>query len=149
MNYQRFLKNNLIKRQKPDFKQIAHQLKRSEKDIKAAEANLNIDLTWSFTIAYHAMIRAGRVRMFAKGYLPTVKNSHKTIVEFVKLTFGKEYQELTSKFNRMRRRRHDFIYESKNHLNITEAKSSIEDAKKLIDRIKGLIKKENPQRNLF
>ena len=50
MNYQRFLKNNLIKRQKPDFKQIAHQLKRSEKDIKAAEANLNIDLTWSFTI---------------------------------------------------------------------------------------------------
>ena len=97
MNYQRFLKNNLIKRQKPDFKQIAHQLKRSEKDIKAAEANLNIDLTWSFTIAYHAMIRAGRVLMFAKGYLPTVKNSHKTIVEFAKLTLGKEYQELTSK----------------------------------------------------
>jgi uncharacterized protein (UPF0332 family) len=149
MNYQRFLKNNLIKRQKPDFKQIAHQLKRSEKDIKAAEANLNIDLTWSFTIAYHAMVRAGRVLMFAKGYLPTVKNSHKTIVEFAKLTLGKEYQELTSKFNRMRRRRHDFIYESKNHINITEAKSSIEAAKKLIDRIKGLIKEENPQRNLF
>ena len=37
----------------------------------------------------------------------------------------------------------------KNHLNITEAKSSIEAAKKLIDRIKGLIKEENPQRNLF
>jgi uncharacterized protein (UPF0332 family) len=88
MKYQRFLKDNLIKKIKPDFKQITFQLRRSQKDIKAAEANLNIDLTWSFTIAYHAMIRAGRVLMFAKGYLPTTKNSHKTIVEFTKLILG-------------------------------------------------------------
>jgi hypothetical protein len=57
MKYQRFLKDNLIKKIKPDFKQIIFQLKRSQKDIKAAEANLNIDLTWSFTIAYHQGIR--------------------------------------------------------------------------------------------
>jgi len=45
MNYERFLKDKLIKKQKPDFKQIAYQLKRSLKDLKAGEANLKIDLT--------------------------------------------------------------------------------------------------------
>ena len=45
MNYERFLKDKLIKKQKPDFKQIDYQLKRSLKDLKTAEANLKIDLT--------------------------------------------------------------------------------------------------------
>ena len=54
MNYERFLKARLIKRQRPDFKQIAHQLQRSLKDLKTAEANLKIDLTWAFAIAYHS-----------------------------------------------------------------------------------------------
>jgi hypothetical protein len=63
MNYEKFLKDKLIKRQEPDFQQIAHQLQRSLKDLKTAEANLEIDLTWSFAIAYHAMIRAGRALM--------------------------------------------------------------------------------------
>ena len=149
MKYQRFLKDNLIKKIKPDFKQITFQLRRSQKDIKAAEANLNIDLTWSFTIAYHAMIRAGRVLMFAKGYLPTTKNSHKTIVEFTKLILGEEYKEAASKFNRMRRKRHDFIYDSKNHITSSEARTSIETAKKLINKISVFIKEQNPQKKLF
>jgi len=45
MNYEKFIRDKLIKRQKPDFKQIAHQLQRSLKDLKTAEANLEIDLT--------------------------------------------------------------------------------------------------------
>ena len=149
MNYERFLKDKLIKKQKPDFKQIVYQLKRSLKDLKVGEANLNIDSTWSFTIAYHAMIRAGRVLMYSKGYLPTTKNSHKTIVEFTKLTLGNEYQNLTNRFNRMRRKRHDFIYDSKNNINVKEAKSSLNTAKSLINKIEYLIKKENPQKELF
>lgn len=149
MNYERFLKDKLIKKQKPDFKQIAYQLKRSLKDLKAGEANLKIDLTWSFTIAYHAMIRAGRVLMYSKGYLPTVKNSHKTIIEFTKLTLGNEYQNLTNRFNRMRRKRHDFIYDSKNHINVKEAKASLDAAKSLISKIEDLIKEESPQKELF
>ncbi|MDP3012394.1 MAG: hypothetical protein Q8N27_06715 [Candidatus Hydromicrobium sp.] len=149
MNYERFLKDKLIKKQKPDFKQIAYQLKRSLKDLKAGEANLKIDLTWSFTIAYHAMIRAGRVLMYSKGYLPTVKNSHKTIIDFTKLILGNEYQNLTNRFNRMRKRRHDFIYDSKNNITYKEAKASLDAAKSLISKIEDLIKEESPQKELF
>ena len=88
MSYERFLKGNLIKRQKPDFKQISTQLQGSLKDLKTPKANLKIDLTWSFAIAYHSMIRASKALMYSRGYLPTAKHSHKTIVEFTKLVLG-------------------------------------------------------------
>jgi len=149
MNYEKFLKENLIKRQKPDFAQIEHQLKRAQKDLKTAEAVLHIDLTWAFAISYHAMIRAGKALMYSKGYLPTATKSHKTIVEITKLILGQEYENIISRFNRMRRQRHDFIYGSKNHITFHEAKLSIETAKKLIEEIITLVKKENPEEDLF
>jgi len=149
MPYEEFLKDNLIKEEKPDFKQIAYQLKRSQKDLKTAEANMSIDLTWAFAIAYHAMMRSGKALIYSKGYLPTAKRSHKTIVELTKLILGNEYESIVARFSRMRRRRHDFIYESKNHITPHEAKSSIDTAKKLIEEIFILVKKENPEKDLF
>jgi len=95
------------------------------------------------------MIMAGRALIFSGGYLPTVKNSHKTIVEFTILNLSEEYKDITAKFKRMRRRRHDFIYYSKNHITNSEAKSSIEAAEKLIEKIKSLIEMQNPQKELF
>ena len=149
MSYEKFLRDRLIKRQKPDFKQISYQLQRALKDLKTAEANLKIDLTWSLAIAYHAMIRAGRALMYSKGYLPTTKRAHKTIVEFTKLILGHEYDTLVSRFNRLRRKRHDFIYDSKNHITESEAKSSLETATKLINKIVDLVRKENPEKDFF
>ncbi len=149
MSYEKFLRDKLIKKQYPDFKQIEYQLKRAQKDLKTAESNLSIDLTWAFTIAYQAMIRASKALMYSKGYLPTAKKSHKTIVEFTKLIIGKEYENLINRFNRMRRQRHDFIYDSKNHITFHEAKLSIETAKKLIEEIIALVIKENPEKDLF
>jgi uncharacterized protein (UPF0332 family) len=147
--YRKFIQDNLIKKQTPDFNQISQQIRRSLKDLDTAKANLSIDLTWSYTISYHAMIRVGRTLMFSKGYLPTTKNSHKTIVEFTRMILGDKYKDITSRFNRMRRRRHDFIYDSKNHITNKEASSSNEAAEKLINEIKSLISKENPQKELF
>ena len=149
MTYRKFIQDNLIKKQKPDFNQISQQIRRSLRDLDTAKANLRIDLTWSYTISYHAMIRAGRALMFSKGYLPTMKNSHKTIVEFTRIILGDKYKDITSSFNRMRRRRHDFIYDSKNHITNKEASSSIEAAEKLINEIKSLISKDNPQKEFF
>ncbi|MEW6089235.1 MAG: HEPN domain-containing protein [bacterium] len=149
MNYEKFLKDNLIKEQKPDFKQIEKQLKRADKDLKTAESVLSMDITWSYAISYHAMIRAGKALMYSKGYLPTTRNTHKTIVEFTRTILGEEYENITSRFNRMRRQRHDFIYDSENGITTSEAKSAVDTAKKLIDKIKILVSKENPQKDLL
>ena len=149
MIYEKFLKDNLIKKEKPDFKQIDCQIKRANKDLKTAEANLSIDLTWAFAIAYHAMMRASKALIYSKGYLPTAKKSHKTIVELTKLILGNEYENLIGHFSRMRRRRHDFIYDSKNHITPHEAKTSIETARKLIGEIIILVRKEKQEKDLF
>jgi uncharacterized protein (UPF0332 family) len=76
--------------------------------------------------------------MFSRGYLPTTKNSHKTIMEFTGCILGDEYQDLILRFNRMRRKRHDFIYDSQNHTTVSEAISAIKTAGELIDKIRGL-----------
>lgn len=149
MSYEKFLRDKLVKKQNPDFKQIEYQLKRARKDLKTAESILSIDLTWAFAIAYHAMMRASKALMYSKGYLPTSQRSHKTIVEFTKISLGNEYGNLISRFNRMRRQRHDFIYDSKNHITLHEAKLSIETAKKLIEEIIALVTKENPQKHFY
>jgi hypothetical protein len=52
-------------------------------------------------------------------------------------------------FSRMRRRRHDFIYDSKNHITTHEAKTSIDTAKKLVSQIIELVNKEHPEKSLF
>lgn len=149
MSYERFLRDKLIKKQRPDFKQIEYQLKRAQKDLKTAEANLAIDLTWAFTIAYHGMIRASKALMYSKGYLPTAKRSHKTIVGFTKLILGEEYDTLIARFNRMRRKRHHFIYDSRNSITLTEAESSLKIAKRLIEQIIVNVNRENPEKDLF
>ena len=140
MNYDTFIKNNLIKKVKPDLVQIKHQLNRAAQDLETAQANLKIDPTWALTIAYHAMIRAGRALMYSKGYLPTASQTHKTIVEFTKLALGHDYHDLLAKFNRLRRRRHHFIYDSENHVNHEEAMTALETARKLIFEIRGMVK---------
>jgi uncharacterized protein (UPF0332 family) len=95
------------------------------------------------------MIRASKALMFSRGYLPTTKQSHKTIVAFTKLIIGKDYENLVTRFSRMRKQRHDFIYNPKNHITPNESRSSIKTAKQLIDEIIILVKRENPEIDLF
>jgi uncharacterized protein (UPF0332 family) len=149
MAFDRLIRENLVKKQTPDFNQIVSQLKRAQKDLKTAKSVLEADPTWTFTISYHAMLRAGRALMFSKGYLPTANQSHKTIVEFTKNILGSDFASVVSRFDRMRRQRHNFIYDSQNHITVSEAKTAIETAEKLVEKIIGLVKKENPQKELF
>ena len=95
------------------------------------------------------MIRAGRALMYSQGYLPTARNTHKTVVEFIRLILGEGYEAVALKFDRMRRRRHDFIYDSVNHISENEAESSLKTAKELIGKITERISRENPQKPLL
>ncbi|MBN1982077.1 MAG: HEPN domain-containing protein [Chitinivibrionales bacterium] len=149
MSYERFLKDKLIKKIRPDFKQIAAYIKRAKRDLQTAEKILASDPTWSFTIIYHAMIRSGKALMYVHGFLPTSIRSHKTVVYFTKIALGEACDDLFRRFNRMRRRRHDFVYDAINNISKSEVKSSIATAKRLIEVIVAKIQELNPQLNLF
>jgi uncharacterized protein (UPF0332 family) len=81
------------------------------------------------------MLRAGRALMFYLEYRPKGKDQHKTVGEFCSRILGEEYRNLINKFHRMRQKRHQFVYEIESQISRTEAKDSIQNAKRLVEGI--------------
>lgn len=149
MLFETYLKKGLLKSQRPNFKQIENQLARAEKDLKTAAKVVKEDPEWGATIAYHAILRAGRALLFAKGYLPSDGAQHKTVVELTHQLLGKEYSLLVNKFEGMRRKRNLFFYELDPFGTTTEAQNAIKTASELIPVIEEVIQKENRQAAAF
>ena len=147
-NFKNYFEQRKLQKIGPKLDQIAKLIQRAIKDIKTAEKNLTIDQEWSFTIAYHSMLRAGRALLLFHGVRSTGQAQHKTVVEVSGLILGKSFQELINMFDRMRRKRSDFIYESL-EMSLSEAKSAIKNAKIFIVKIEKIIQKNNSRSKLF
>jgi uncharacterized protein (UPF0332 family) len=111
VQFEELEERGLIQKIKINFKQIYNFLLRSKKDLQTSKANLAIDMEWSYAIAYHGMLRAGRALMMSFGYRPRGRDQHATVVRFTTVVFGDKFKDLIRNFDRMRRKRHDFIYE--------------------------------------
>jgi len=148
MQFDELENKGLIRRTKINFKQIYNFLSRSRQDLQTSKFNLSIDEAWSYAIAYHAMLRAGRSLMMSFGYRPLGKDQHATVVRFVSKVFGNEIKDLIHKFDRMRRKRHDFIYEPNRPIPRQEAEQAIADAEELVKQIWNVVKNKDPQKDL-
>lgn len=151
MTYEKFveeyLSKELLKKQRPDFDAVEKLVVRSAKDLKTAKANLSIDEGIAYTVAYLAMLRAGRALMLLKGFRPVDRYQHKTVVEFISQCLGGEYRSITERFDRMRRKRNIFTYEIDITISRTEAEGAFDTAVKFVNLIKDVIKKESSQRH--
>lgn len=145
IDWRRYVANDFLKRQSPNFGQIEKQILRAEKDLQTFYLVVDNDPEWASTIAYQSMLRMGRALLFSYGYLPTNRQQHKTVVEITGEILGAEFNIIVKQFNRLRRKRNVFFYDSEDAHNLTEAKKSIEVAKKLFIEVKKKIKSENPQ----
>ena len=148
MQFDELENKGLIRRIKVNFKQVYNFLSRSRQDLQTSKSNLPIDEEWSYAIAYHAMLRAGRSLMMCFGYRPLGKDQHSTVVRFTSLVFGNEIKDLIHKFDRMRRKRHDFIYEPNKPIPRQEAEQALADAEELVRQIWLAVKNKDPQKNL-
>jgi uncharacterized protein (UPF0332 family) len=140
-----YLKKGLVKEQRPNFGQIEQQIVRAEKDLKTFCLVVDSDPEWACTIAYQAMLRMGRALMFSYGYLPADGQQHKTVVEITGKLLGKDFDLLVRYFDRMRRNRNVFFYDSLDTNNKTQAKKARETAAELLKVVKAMIQKHNPQ----
>lgn len=148
MRFEELENKGLIRETKINFKQIYDFLLRSRQDLQTSKSNLSIDEAWSYAIAYHAMLRAGRSLMMSFGYRPLGKDQHATVVRFTSIVFGNEFKDLIHKFDRMRRKRHNFIYEPNRPIPRQEAEQAIADAEELLKQIRFVVKNKDPQKNL-
>ncbi len=148
MQFEDLENNGLIKSAEINFKQIYDALFRSKQDLNTSRTNLSIDKAWSYAIAYHAMLRAGRSVMLSFGFRPKGKDQHATVVRFTSIVFSNEFKVLTNKFDRMRRKRHDFVYDPNRPISKQEAEQAVVDAEELVDKIWSIVKNKDPQKNL-
>lgn len=140
-----YSQKGLIKKQRIDIKSIENHIFRALKEIKAAKANIAIDEGIAYTIAYTALLHAGRALMFLKGWRPADGYQHKTVVEFCEIIFGAKYKKLTQHFDWMRRKRNRFTYEVNISISHTEVENALKTAKDFVEVIKNAVEKENPQ----
>ena len=143
-----YLKKGLVKEQRPNFSQIEQQIGRAQKDLETFGVVLHSDPEWASTIAYQAMLRLGRALIFSYGHLPTDGRQHKTVVEITGKLLGEDFDLLVKYFDRMRRSRNTFFYDSLDSNNEAQANKAFEMAGALLKVVKDKIRKNNPQIDL-
>ncbi len=141
----KYSEQGLIKQQEINFTAIENLISRSYKEIRVAQANIPIDEGTAFTIAYTAMLHAGRALMLLKGYRPHNSYQHKTVVDFASIVLGEKYKTLVQHFDKMRKKRNIFTYEVSISISETEAKNALKSATDFIKAIRDIIEKENSQ----
>ena len=152
MNSERPLPEELEKRLKPcpvDFKRVENFIRRAKKDMASAELLSEADLEGAYAFLYDTMLHAGLAYMSISGVYPDIKGKHKTVIEYVAHKLGKNYHRQMEVYDRMRKKRHQFIYEPGpigcTRKEMEEAgKTAEEFLKIIIDRIK----EKNPQKEL-
>jgi uncharacterized protein (UPF0332 family) len=143
-----YLTKGLLKKQRPNPKAVVKLVKRARKDLRTAQANLEIDAEVAYTIAYLAMLRVGRALLLIKGFRPADGYQHKTVVEFITCYLGDEFKSIAVYFDRMRRKRNRFTYEVDTSISKTEAQNALRVATEFVDLLGKRIIKEHPQAQL-
>jgi len=128
-------RDGLIKRLPVDQKKVHAAIALAHRDIKTSQTILSGDYDWAYTIAYNAILQAGRALMFSKGYRPDGANQHIS-VKFAELYLEKEDAII---FDRMRRKRHSSVYDTAGSISETEAEFAVSQAEILIRRIENLL----------
>lgn len=95
-------------------------------------------MDWAYTIAYNAILQAGRALMFSQGYRPDGANQHVSVVKFVELYLDKNDSII---FDRMRRKRNSSVYDTAGSITESEAKFAIQQAEDLVKKIFAVIDK--------
>lgn len=145
-----YKQKGLIREEKIGFDQVIKHIDRARKDLKVAEANLDIDVEAAYSYAYLAMLRMGRALMFSRGFRPVDGEQHKTVVSFCEDALGPEFLEITRHFDRMRKKRNRFTYDEPDLLvSEIETKAAFASAKEFVGKVLKFIQEKNPQQKLI
>ncbi|HDS64001.1 MAG TPA: HEPN domain-containing protein [Methanofollis liminatans] len=130
-------RQGLIRRLPPDPQAVENAMSLARRDVGVAGSVLAGNSDWAYTIAYNAMLQAGRALMFSKGYRPAGTNQHISVVKFAELFLD---GEIVLAFDRMRRKRHITVYDMAGTVSEEEAKNAVSRAEAFLDAIERLLR---------
>lgn len=138
-----------LRRQRADFEQIARYLASAQKKLAAARKTLDIDAEASYQLAYEAMLKASLGYMLSFEVRPrSLPGHHVTIIQFAEERLGPGVKGLIALFDRMRRKRHQAIYQVTGFISRLEAEQALTTAGEYLAAIREAIQKKNPQMRL-
>ena len=142
MNYAELESKGLIHRYQGSKNQVAQRLELAERDIQTAQQIVANNWDWAYSIAYNAMLQAGRALMFHKGYRPVSgEGAHLAVVQFAEIALGKILANEINLFNKMRRKRHQAVYDAVGMISQEETRQAIGFAREFVNLIKQTIDK--------
>ncbi|WP_342679631.1 HEPN domain-containing protein [Methanofollis sp. UBA420] len=130
-------RQGLIRKLPLDTQAVNNAMDLARRDVAVAGTVLAGNSDWAYTIAYNAMLQAGRALMFSKGYRPSGANQHISVVRFAELFLDRE---IVLAFDRMRRKRHITVYDMAGTISEEEAKNAVSRAEVFLDAIEGLLR---------
>lgn len=129
-------RQGLIKKLPVDKKKVEDAVLHAHRDIETARVLLKTDYDWAYTIAYNAILQAGRALMFSKGFRPEGNSQHISVVKFAGLFLDNNNTVI---FDRMRRKRNSSVYESSGTVTENEAEFAVSQSEVLVEKIVALI----------
>lgn len=104
-----------------------------EQDLDAAADVADTSPGWSETILYRAGLRCARVIVQAAGYRIAADRGHVTAIDAADaITKGREHRHF-ARLHRMRRMRHDFVYETGRDPSLSDLQQGRRDVEGLRD----------------
>lgn len=132
-----------------DFKKVANLINRARKDLRSAELLKQQDLEAAYTLLYDCMLHVALAYMPVLGVRPDISGKHKTIIEYVRHALDEKYENQIQFYDRMRRKRHQLIYEPGPYT-CTEKEflESEKVTKEFLAIISNKVKEQDPQKEL-
>ena len=138
-DYSKLLEEGRIKSGRFSRKQVEDCLAIAKRDITAARTVLETSPEWALNIAYNAMQQAGRAFMFSKGYRTDGEAHHATVVRFLEIALGREYEDVLAVMDRMRRKRNRATYDTVGTISGKEAKEAVSISEEFVEKVASLL----------
>ncbi len=95
------------------------------------------------------MLQLARAIIYLHGYRPDDGQQHKTTIEAAGKILGQNFNDLIYRFDKMRKKRNQFIYEPALPLNREETISALKTAIAFYHQVKQYLERVEPQLKLF
>ncbi|MFH0809147.1 MAG: HEPN domain-containing protein, partial [Pseudomonadota bacterium] len=116
-------------------RQVQDRLRLAVRDLATARKLKHEDFDWAFSIAYNAMLQAGRALMFQMGFRPAAEGQHVTVIRFLELVMGQDGTPFLALMDRMRRKRNISTYDMVGTISVSEVSQAIENAEAFVSLI--------------
>ncbi len=101
-----------LRPQQPDHDALMETMDLAERDLEAAAANKDRFAPWAETMLYEAGLRAARAIVMAAGYRISADRGHVTAIDAADALTSGRHHRIFVRLHRLRRRRHEFMYET-------------------------------------